>query len=344
MATLMKILKWLLILIAGIYLIGFLLPSKVHVERNIDVKASPATISSIIGDFKQWGKWSPWDQLDPNMKKVYISDGVGVGGAYTWESQNKNVGKGKMTFMDIKPDFIKTKLEFEGMGSSYPSFNLKQNGDMTNVTWNMDSDGEGVPFLMKPVSNIFGLFMDKMIAPDFEKGLKSIKEVAEAMPPAGTGKVLNVKVETMKDLNVCQTETTCSIADIGKNLGEMYGKIGKKIGECGLTMAGMPMAMYPGIKPDSKETKVIAMVPTNNKCMKDCSPDFKCKTIPGGKFVVAEYEGPYEGNSIAYDAIQKYISDNKYTMNGEPFEGYANDPMEVKDPAKYKTIVYWPIK
>jgi effector-binding domain-containing protein len=344
MSTLMKVLKWVLILIAAIFIIGFFLPSKVHVDRSIDVKASPATISSIITDFKQWSKWSPWDQLDPNMKKEFFKGGAGVGSAYTWESQNKNVGKGKMTMLEVTPDFIKTKLEFDGMGASYPSFNLKQNGDMTKVTWNMDSDGEGVPFLMKPISRIFGLFMDKMIAPDFEKGLKSIKEVAESMPPGGTGKVVSIEVATMKDLNVCQTETTCKIEDIGKNLGEMYGKIGKKIGECGLRMDGMPMAMYPGINKDSKETKVVAMVPTNNKCMKDCSPEFKCHVIPGGKYVKAAYEGPYEGNMIAYEAIQKYMAENKLTANGEPFEGYANDPMEVKDPAKYLTIVYWPVK
>lgn len=182
MKTVTKILKWAFALVALLYVIGFLIPNKVHVERSIVINAKADNVRGLIADFKNWRKWSPWDALDPHMKKEFINDGVGVGSGYTWESHNKNVGKGRMSMLEVTPSLIKQKLEFDGMGSSYPSFVIAEAGENTTVTWIMDSSGEGVPFLFRPMSNWFAPFMDKMIGPDFEKGLKNMKEVAEAMP------------------------------------------------------------------------------------------------------------------------------------------------------------------
>ncbi len=182
MSTLVKVLKWMLAMIVLFYVAGFLVPNNVHVERSLTMNASPEAVSSLITDFKNWSKWSPWDSLDPNMKKEFLNGGAGIGSGYTWVSQNKNVGKGKMSMIDITPGLIKNKLEFDGMGASYPSFAIVREGESTKVTWMMNSNGEGVPLMMKPMSNWFSLFMDKMVGPDFEQGLKNMKEVAETVP------------------------------------------------------------------------------------------------------------------------------------------------------------------
>ena len=53
-------------------------------------------------------------------------------------------------------------------------FNLTPQGDSTLVTWTMTGP---MPFMLK----VMGVFvsMEKMVAPDFEKGLAKLKTVAE---------------------------------------------------------------------------------------------------------------------------------------------------------------------
>ena len=58
--------------------------------------------------------------------------------------------------------------------SSTTSFELRSEGDSTSVTWTMI----GPKTLMTRLMGIFKS-MDKMIGPDFEKGLAQLKAVAE---------------------------------------------------------------------------------------------------------------------------------------------------------------------
>ena len=39
-------------------LIGMLLPSRVVVERNIEIDAFPATVYALVNDFRQINRWS----------------------------------------------------------------------------------------------------------------------------------------------------------------------------------------------------------------------------------------------------------------------------------------------
>ncbi len=53
-------------------------------------------------------------------------------------------------------------------------FNLTPQGDSTLVTWTMTGPS---PFLFKVIGVFFS--MDRMVGPDFEKGLAKLKMVAE---------------------------------------------------------------------------------------------------------------------------------------------------------------------
>jgi hypothetical protein len=70
----------------------------------------------------------------------------------------------KLEFIKPWPQESKTTFTFEPQGS----------GQATKVTWAMTGDRDFV-------GKLFGLFMDmdKMVGPDFEKGLKTLKERSE---------------------------------------------------------------------------------------------------------------------------------------------------------------------
>ncbi len=166
------------ILIAVVALLGFTLtmPNTFRVQRSASLKASPEKVFPLINDFHQWGAWSPWEKLDPALKRTYSGTASGPGTIYEWEG-NKKVGKGRMEIKETTPpskitiqlDFF---MPFEAHNTA--EFVLEGQGDSTNVTWSMHGP-QG--FVFKVMHLIFK--MDKMVGKDFEKGLANLKGIVE---------------------------------------------------------------------------------------------------------------------------------------------------------------------
>jgi hypothetical protein len=152
-------------------------PDTYHVERSRTV-AAPADIAfAHVADLHAWEEWSPWDKLDPNMKKTHEGTPQTAGASYAWEG-NDQVGKGKMTLTEVlPPSSVTIKLDFiEPFASTATTrFTFAPEGSGTKVTWAMDGNND---FMGKA----FGMFMnmDKMIGADFEKGLGQLKVRVEA--------------------------------------------------------------------------------------------------------------------------------------------------------------------
>src|SRR4051812_18847991 len=97
MKVLLKVLLWIIGILILLVLIGFLLPKKVHVERKISIHAKPDAAYQILNDLKSYDNWMPWNQLDPNWKVEYSQQSSGTGAWYEWQSENRNVGNGRLT-------------------------------------------------------------------------------------------------------------------------------------------------------------------------------------------------------------------------------------------------------
>src|SRR3954470_17635585 len=70
-------------------------PDTFRVQRTASVKAAPDKIFPHINDFHSWGAWSPYEKLDPAMKRTHSGAASGKGAVYAWEGNGK-VGKGRM--------------------------------------------------------------------------------------------------------------------------------------------------------------------------------------------------------------------------------------------------------
>ena len=166
----------IVVLIGGILAFAATRPDTFSVQRTTTVKAPPEKVFAMINDFHRWGEWSPWEKLDPDLKRTFSGAPAGPGTVYEWTGNSK-VGAGRMeilkaapaTKVDIKLDFIKP---FEG--HNIAEFTLTPQGDSTQVTWVMHGPA---PF----ISKLMGVFvsMDAMIGKDFEAGLANIKSIAE---------------------------------------------------------------------------------------------------------------------------------------------------------------------
>ncbi len=115
--------------------------------------------------------WSPWEKVDPNMKRSFSGAEKGVGSKYAWVG-NGDVGEGDMEIISSEPEKIVINLHFvkpfEGMSKAI--FTMQPVGEATKVTWAMDSDS---PFHAK-VTQVF-MNMDDCCGKEFEKGLVSLK-------------------------------------------------------------------------------------------------------------------------------------------------------------------------
>ncbi len=148
------------------------------VERSTTIAAPPADVWGRVVDLKEWDHWSPWAAMDPNMSKTYSGEPGAPGSSYRW-SGNRKVGEGQMTIKDVDPEqrvAIDLKFLKPFKSESVTEVLVTANGDGTNVTWRMT----GAQTFMTKVMGVFGKGMDKMVGPDFEKGLTSLKSLAEA--------------------------------------------------------------------------------------------------------------------------------------------------------------------
>ena len=164
------------VVIGGVLVFAATKPDSFSVQRSITIKAPPEKIFAIVNDFHHWTEWSPWEKLDPAMKRTQSGAASGSGAVYAWEGNSK-AGAGRMEIIESTParkvgiqlDFIKP---FEG--HNIAEFSLAPEADATRVSWVMHGP---TPFVSK-VMQVF-VSMDTLIGKDFEEGLANLKALTE---------------------------------------------------------------------------------------------------------------------------------------------------------------------
>jgi uncharacterized protein YndB with AHSA1/START domain len=175
----MRVLKYvvygLVALLVLVVVAGFLLPSKYHVERSLEIKAPPEKVYALVSDPRQWVGWAVWNKRDPAMRMEYSGAASGAGARWAWES--KTEGSGEMEFTRAEPPkLVAYKLHFRDFGTTATgALVIVPAGEGTRITWTNDGDMGG-----NPLMHYFAVAMDSMAGPDFEAGLWGLKARAEA--------------------------------------------------------------------------------------------------------------------------------------------------------------------
>jgi uncharacterized protein YndB with AHSA1/START domain len=164
------------LLIAALLIYAATRPDSFRIQRSTTIKAPPEKIFPLINDFEGWRAWSPWENLDPALKRSYSGPKSGKGAVYAWEGNN-DVGHGRMEIDESSaPSRIVIKLDFLKPFEAHniAEYTLAKQGDATNVTWAMHGPS---PYLAK----LLGVFcsMDSMVGSKFEEGLANLKALAE---------------------------------------------------------------------------------------------------------------------------------------------------------------------
>jgi hypothetical protein len=160
-----------------VLIIGFLMPRKAYMKREIQINTDKQTVFGYANNLKKFVEhWSPWTEKDPDMETTYEGAEEGVGAVYSWKGDPKKVGYGTMKIIaSEEPNKVVNFLSFGGRGDAEVSVIIEEgSGNGVKVTWEYSADNG-----YNPIGRIFGSMMDKFLGPDFEQGLKNLKEVCE---------------------------------------------------------------------------------------------------------------------------------------------------------------------
>jgi hypothetical protein len=173
MKILLRILGTLAALVLLLVIVAFFLPRQYRVERSLVINARPDAVLAQVATLRAWKAWSAWNERDPQMKQTYSEQPSGVGAWSQWES--KNEGNGKMTITDQTPTKVTYRLEFPDYGmQSVGTIELQPQASALRVVWT-----DGGDLGMNPMNRWFGLFLNKFIGTDFERGLANLKKLVE---------------------------------------------------------------------------------------------------------------------------------------------------------------------
>lgn len=166
----------LAVFVVVVLILAYRKPAEFRVVRTATIDAPPGTVFSYLNDFRRWTAWSPWEKLDPELKRTYSGAENGVGAKYAWEG-NKNVGAGSMEIVESIPaSRITLNLDFLRPFEAHnmTEFTFEPVGNGTKLIWDMHGPNQ----CMGRIMSVF-IDMDKMVGKDFETGLANLKAAAE---------------------------------------------------------------------------------------------------------------------------------------------------------------------
>src|SRR5690606_33003495 len=94
------------------------------------------------------GEWSPYEKLDPDMKRTLSGAEQGKGAVYEWDGDS-NAGAGRMEITQADPGrLVQLKLDFKRPfeASNTVEYRLEAKGNATQVSWDMFGP---MPFISK---------------------------------------------------------------------------------------------------------------------------------------------------------------------------------------------------
>jgi hypothetical protein len=165
----------LVALVLLVLVLGALRPRTFRVERSAHIEAPPQLLHPMVADFRRWRAWSPWEAVDPEMRRSYSGADLGRGAVYEWDG--KKAGAGRMEITEApSPGRITIQLDFTRPFTAHNTaeFSFAGTNGGTVVSWAMYG---GQTYPIRVMSIFFP--MDKLVGKDFEKGLASLKALAE---------------------------------------------------------------------------------------------------------------------------------------------------------------------
>lgn len=319
-------------------IIGLALPRHTLVAVETHVKAHPATVFALLNDFHRQILWSPLMDTDPNVRIIYSGPDRGVNATMTWDGTI--IGSGTQTITESRPfEYVASVINSAEASESRTWFDLKEDGGTTTITWGFESD-HGYNL----VGRYFSLMLGSIVQRDYQRGLASLKALAESLPAADFSdiEIEHIAVEA-SEIAYLSTTATPQPAAISEALGDAYFEVLNFMDEHHLQLAGAPISITRSFS--GAELQFDAAIPVRG--VPDSAPRDGARVKLGfsyaGQVIRVKHIGPYRSLGVTHQKIGAYIAALDIERNGNAWESYVSDPTKVAE-ADLLTYVYYPIR
>jgi effector-binding domain-containing protein/uncharacterized protein YndB with AHSA1/START domain len=331
-----KILIGVVGVIVVLLIVGFFLPGKMEISKSITVNAPASYVFEEVNNLQNNEKWSYWNNLYKGKMTVAYGDiKSGVGAVSEWKGDES--GNGKMTITESVPDkSIKMDLDFMEQGVAKSWYTFEPDAEGTKITTGFTTEVGA-----NPLMRWMCVFMKPEMEKAFDHNLTNLKQIAEAKPKF----TVAITEEETRPINYVGISTTMSYEDqkaIEAQMGKSYDELMKALGKAKVEMTGPAIALYPKWDETAKQMEMVCALPVAEGAKVPAK--YKVMQNPGGKAVKAVHKGSYDNMMATHEQIMQYIGYKKLEINGAPWEVYVTDPMMEKDPSKWVTEIYYPVK
>lgn len=322
----------LLLLIAVVLVAGLIAPKDISTERSVTINASQAVVANQMFQFSNFKNWSPWQELDPNMKTFVEGIDGQVGSIYKWEG-TKDVGEGNMVVtnrtndeMDVDLNFIKP-FEKQSKGS----WKVTDAGNnQSKASWGFSTHYD---YPMNGIMMLMG--MKHMLDKDFDKGLNKLKAYIESNKASlNTTPEFDIQQTQFNGGNYAPIRKTISFSDMNKFFSDSYSTITKVAGD---RINGKAIGIFYTYNETNETSDVASGFPVKGT---EKIKDVDMIDIPSSPSYMISYKGGYSGSYAAHKALEKKANSDGKKVN-LVVEEYAISPEDTNDSNAYVTNIYY---
>jgi len=324
--------------IVVLILIGFAMPRTHSVEVSAEIDAHQATVFALVNDFHRFTLWAPWTDTDPNARFLYSGNIRGKGAMITWDGTI--LGSGTQMITESRPfEYVGIVMSPGEPGEAKSWFRLAPGVGTTIIHWGFEAD-----YGMNIVGRYFAAMLGSVVARDYQKGLNSLKELAESLPVADFSDI-EIKHLVVEPIEIAYrgAQSRPEPAALSEAMGKAYFEVLTFMDEHGLEYAGAPLSIARTFA--GADLVFDAGIPVRGVTA-DTPRDgatVKLGMTFGGPVIRVRHIGSYGNLTQTHRKIAAYLAALGIERNGSAWESYVSDPAKVAE-KDLLTYVYYPIR
>ena len=316
------------------------MPATVHVERSIDIARPVGTVFTVLNGFEVFSAWSPWDDRDSGIHYRHSGPREGVGARMEWTGDPRQVGTGWMVITESRPNSrIATHLFLEQQGEADTAFRIERIAGGSRLTWSFDADllaGQGM--FGGVLSRYFGLFFDRWIGDDFNRGLVNLKRYVESIPAADFS-AIDISLLNLEPVDILYVPgiASGSSGEVAGALARAYRELSIFMNENGLEREAQPMTITRSL--DASQMQFEAAIPAARLDVPG-SGNVRWGKSPAGLTARVVHRGRYDDMASSYEKLAAWMAAHGYREGTVSWEQYISDPGETP-PEELITHIYF---
>jgi len=318
--------------------VGLLLPSSARVQRDVVVDAQRATVFALVNDPRQFMKWSPRTETDPNARLAYAGSSRGVGATVSW--QGRVIGTGRQTIVESDPfERIVIRIDSSGGRDTRSTFELTDVDDGTRIAWTWQRD-----YGLNLAARYFALFQDSIRGPGQERDLARLADMAGGLPRTDFSdlEVENIVVRS-QDIAYITTRSAPDSTAISVAMSDAFFAIIGFIDRHGLAEAGAPMSITRAFSGSSLVFDAAIPIRGLTDQVPGSENAVKLGRSYEGPVIRVRHVGGYASLGQTHDKIAAYLAALGIARNGDAWESYLSDPGRT-DETRLITYIYYPVR